>query len=131
MDKGKRSGKGTTSSSSSSKGGCKVPNEPPTAAPTAAPTGFPATMPQERPDAFDITLINMGGPSKFDDAFQFAARHWEAIINGEQSNVAPASTFGIGDWFDGVFDESFAEAIDDIAIGYALDDLPVVLSFNV
>jgi len=66
----------------------------------------------------------MGDPSASDNAFQYAARRWEAIITGDQPDIN--STLGTlpSDWFRGVFDQPYAGPVDDLVIGYEITDLP-------
>jgi len=101
----------------------------PTPAPTLAPTISSAPVAPQPPTAtgapiassnrFDITLMNMGTNTDFDDAFIFARERWEEIIVGDLQDFGPGL---VDDWFGGAFGDagSFNGAVDDVVIGYAL-----------
>jgi hypothetical protein len=72
---------------------------------------------------FNIQLVNMGtvdndiDDSRYDGAFDDAARRWEKVVIGDLPD-SPAEA--VDDWFAGSFSRPFNGAIDDLLIGYEL-----------
>jgi hypothetical protein len=95
----------------------KQPTSPPTTRSTESPTPNPTPPSVSK---FNIRLMNMGKPTKFDSLFDAAKRRWESIIINDLPDMSAQS--GGFDWFDGYFKEkSFNGAVDDVVIGYAVD----------
>jgi hypothetical protein len=75
---------------------------------------------------FNIQLVNMkesvdndnnSDDSRYDEAFDAAARRWEKVVIGDEAD-SPAGS--VEDWFGGQFSRPFNGAVDDLVIGYEL-----------
>ena len=73
--------------------------------------------------SFSITLMNMGDPNKrYENIVQRAARKWEKIIIGDLSNWSQQDDPSFS-WFGNDRAERVNVDIDDVLIGYWLEDL--------
>ena len=89
---------------------------------TSAPTTSPVeqTNPPTSASQFDITLMNVGTETEFDDLFEEAARTWESIVINDLTpfddvpNGAPNDS-----WFGNRFPDDIVQGpVDDVLIGY-------------
>eukprot|EP00978_Attheya_sp_CCMP212_P021534 scaffold62990_cov34-Attheya_sp.AAC.1 len=97
-----------------------APTPGPTSAPTSAPTPAVTVSPPPPvscPDNnfFNITLMNMGTNTAFDEPFAKAKARWESIIKCDLEDIPGGQ---VTDWFGGEFSTGFNGAVDDVVIGY-------------
>jgi hypothetical protein len=72
---------------------------------------------------FSITLMNMGaGGRRYANIFKRAARKWEKIIIGDLPNE-PKKRSSSHSWFGDVWEEKVNVDIDDVLIGWAMEDI--------
>ena len=88
----------------------------PTFSPSNYQTGSPSTIPIT--SNFNITLINAGSSTKYDDAFEAARTRWESIFV-EKLYSFPKQADGF-DWFYGLLSKGYNDLVDDIVIGYEI-----------
>jgi hypothetical protein len=66
--------------------------------------------------------MNMGGSTKFDNAFDAAKKRWESIIVNDIGNIRQQSRSNF-DWFAGFFDTKVNVAVDNVLIGYSMQKI--------
>ena len=72
---------------------------------------------------FSITLMNMGsGGRRYEHIFQRAAHKWEKIIIGDLPNE-PKKRSSSHSWLGDVWEEKVNVDIDDVLIGWAMEDI--------
>jgi hypothetical protein len=72
---------------------------------------------------FSITLMNMGsGGRRYEQIFKRAARKWEMIIIGDLPNE-PKKRSSSHSWFGDEWEEKVNVDIDDVLIGWAMEDI--------
>ena len=73
---------------------------------------------------FSITLMNMGsGGRRYENIFQRAARKWEKIIIGDLPNERKVRNTSSHSWFGDVWEEKVNVDIDDVLIGWSMEDI--------
>ena len=73
---------------------------------------------------FSITLMNMGsGGRRYENIFLKAARKWEKIIIGDLPDERKVRYSSSHSWFGDVWDEKVNVDIDDVLIGWSMEDI--------
>lgn len=98
------------------------PTPNPTPKPTPKPTRAPVQPELRSPEpasGFQITLVNMGTQTRYDDIMKRAAARWERVVGGDLRDIGKQRNPNFS-WFGGHFEgRKYNEPVDDVVIGYS------------